>query len=128
MAVVFPDATFVVVSHLADALDVPVLSRVPTSRPAAFVVIRRVGGVRRNEVTDEPMLVVECWAASDEAAADLAAAARAHVDTMVGQVVENVAVYDVTDVSGPQYLPDSESNQPRYSFTFTAAMRGATLA
>lgn len=126
--VLFPDATLVVVSHLDENLTPPVYSKVPTTRPASFVVVRRVGGVRRNEVTDEPMLTVECWASTDEAAADLAALAFAHIDDMPGQTIEGTPVYRITDVSGPQYLPDPESQQPRYSFTFIAAMRGTRLA
>ena len=126
--VLFPDATYVVVSHLADTLAVPVYSKVPTVRPATFVVVRRVGGVRRNEVTDEPMVTVECWASKDADAADLAALARAYVDGMAGETIEGTAVYRVTDIAGPAYLPDPESDMPRYTFTFQAAMRGVTFA
>ena len=126
--VLFPDATFVVVSHLTDALTVPVYSQVPSSRPASFVVVRRVGGVRRNEVTDEPMLTIECWAMKPEQAADLAATARAHVDAMAGETIEGTAVYRVTDIAGPAFLPDPDSDMPRYSFTVSAAMRGVSFA
>jgi hypothetical protein len=88
------------------------------------VVLRRVGGVRRNEVTDEPMLTVEAWAPTHQEAQDLCALCRALIHSLPGTVQSDVPIYRVTDVSGPQLLPDELSAQPRYTCTLTVALRG----
>lgn len=127
--VVMPDAVDVIVGYLQTTLptygfDVAVRDRVPEERPASFVIVRRVGGVRRNVVTDEPMLVVEAWAQRHQDAADLAELCRALMHSLPGTVQDGVACYRTTDVSGPQLLPDGLSSQPRYSLTIQVAMRG----
>ena len=124
-AIVFPDATLVAITKLRAALTpTPVHARIPTTRPAAFVLVQRVGGVRRNLVVDDALLTVEAWAATGAAAHDLAQAARAHLHAMVGDVIAGVAVYRVDEAAGPQWLPDPESLQARYTFTTTVAVRG----
>jgi hypothetical protein len=130
--VVMPDATDVVVSYLQGILPAygeacPVRAKVPTTRPAKFVVVRRVGGVRRNVVTDEPMMVVESWAQSDQDAIDLAELCRGLIHSLPGSVVDGVPIYRVTDVSGTQFLPDDLSAQPRYTMTIQVAMRGVPV-
>lgn len=124
--VVFPDATAVTVTHLAGELEVPVVSKVPNPRPDTFVRVRRVGGPRRDLVTDQAQLTVEAWAATDADAADLAQLARAHIHNMRGQVISGVACYRVTEMAGPANLPDPTTDHARYSLTIAVAMRGAT--
>ena len=124
-AIVFPDAVELVCDHLRIQLaPTPVVSRVPTTRPAAFVKVTRVGGVRRNLVTDEPTLTIEAWAATEQAAHDLSQLARAHVYAMPG----DGDVYRVTEFSGPALLPDPLSDQPRFSFTVAVATGFASTA
>ena len=119
--IVFPDAVELVCDHLRTLLaPTPVVSRVPTTRPATFVRVQRVGGVRRNLVTDEPTLTVEAWAATEQAAQDLSQLARAHIYAMPG----GGDVYRVTEIGGPVLLPDPLSDQPRYSFTVAVATVG----
>ena len=119
--IVFPDAVQLVCDHLRAALTpTPVVSRVPTTRPASFVRVRRVGGVRRNLVTDEPTLTVEAWAASEQAAHDLSQLARAHIYAMPG----GGDVYRVTEFAGPALLPDPLSDQSRFTFTVSVATVG----
>jgi hypothetical protein len=130
--VVMPDAVYVLGAFLQSELPdygwtVPVRDRVPETRPSRLVVVRRVGGVRRNEVTDEPMVTVEAWAPTHQEAQDLCALSRALIHALPGTVQSSVPVYRVTDVAGPQLLPDPLSNHPRYSCTLTVAMRGATV-
>jgi hypothetical protein len=123
--IVFPDSTLVAVTHLRTELaPTPVHASIPMTRPAAFVHVRRLGGVRRNLVVDEALLAVEAWAGTAEAAHDLAQAARAHLHAMVGVTVGSVPVYRVDEAAGPQYLPDPASLQDRYTFTVTVAVRG----
>ncbi len=127
--VLFPDATAVVIGYLSDALasrsvTAPVRSRVPNPRPAPFVLVRRLGGPRRDLVTDAPLIGVECWGASEEAAHDLAALCRALIFDLPGSAVDGVAIYRVTETGGLANLPDPLSDNPRYVFTCEVGMRG----
>jgi hypothetical protein len=127
--IVFPDAVEIVCDHLRSELPdhgytaIQVVSAVPTTRPAMFVRVDRVGGVRRNLVTDEPTLTVETWAATDQAAHDLSQICRALLYAMPG----GGSVYRVTEFSGPARLPDPLSDSPRYSFTAAVAVVGAAV-
>jgi hypothetical protein len=122
--IVFPDAVQLVCDHLRTRLaTIPVGSQVPTDRPATFVRIVRVGGVRRNLVTDEATLTIEAWAATEQAAHDLSQLARAYVHAMLG----GGDVYRVTEFSGPALLPDPLSDLPRYSFTVAIATVGGAV-
>lgn len=125
--VVFPDAEQVVCVALTDAdLGVPVVVEVPNPRPARFVKVLRTGGDRRDLVTDNPLITIETWAATKEAAADLAQLARAHVFAMRGtRPGDLTTVYRIADAGGPVSLPDPATGSPRYTFTCSIAMRGA---
>lgn len=120
--VFFPDAVLVVIEYLRPVLGVPVVSRVPEKRPAQFVRIERLGGMRSTLVTDRPRIDVECWSDSEENAEALCSLARAHVLAMAGTRGETT-VYNVQEVSGPMWLPDSVSGQPRYSFAVEFSTR-----
>ncbi len=124
--VVFPDATAAVTSRLGDVLAVPTDARVPKPRPDEFIVVRRVGGPRRDIVTDEATLTIEAWAQDEAAAHDLAQLARAHVHAMAGTTEGDVRVYRVGEFAGPASLPDPDSSQSRYTLTVTVAVRGVT--
>lgn len=122
--IVFPDAVALVCDHLRTRLSpTPVVARVPATRPAAFIRIQRVGGVRRSLVADEATLTVESWAATEQAAHDLSQLARAHIHAMPG----GGDVYRVTEFSGPALLPDPLSDQPRYSLTVAVVTVGAAV-
>jgi hypothetical protein len=117
---VFPDATKALCTLFNQELTPPCVPRVPNPRPSIFLVVRRVGGPRRNLVTDEPMVAVEAWADSDENAHDLIQQARAVLHAAIG----TAGIYRVTEISGPGNLPDPVSDQPRYTQTFQVALRG----
>jgi hypothetical protein len=124
--VVFPDAAAVVTTYLTDALTVHVGTLIPKPRPTSFVYVRRVGGTARDVVIDDATLAVECWAATQAAAHDLAQTARAELHALAGDVVDGVTVFRVIDIAGPADLPDPVSDQARYTFTVAVAVRGAT--
>lgn len=127
-AVLYPDAVGVVISWLTTQMEPNLLvPRVPNPRPSRMILVRRVGGPRLNQVADNATLAVEAWDQTEEDAHDLAAEARAYLFALRGETVGGVACYVVTDVAGPQLLPDPESDQPRYTFTAQVAMRGAAL-
>lgn len=129
--IVFPDAVDVVRRYLREALvargvDVPVVTRVPSSRPPAFVRIERVGGSCIDRVTDRPRLDVECWGPDEGAVADLVKVARALVFAIPGW--RGAVAYDVDDVGGPNTSPDSISGQECSSFAVEVSLRGRSLA
>lgn len=127
--VAFPDVVEVLVGWLRDelelyALGATVVARIPNPRPARMVFVRRIGGVRRDIVTDEPTLTVEAWAPTDADAYDLCQAARTIVHDARGRVLSGVRVARVTELAGPASLPDPDSDLPRYTVTVTVAVRG----
>lgn len=128
LPVEFPDAVALVLDYLRDQLDdIVCVSQIPNPRPDTFLLVRRAGGVRLNVVADNPMLTVEAWAATPEAAHDLLAEARGRVHAMRGQAFDGVAVYRVTEIGGPAHLPDPTSEQPRYTMTVQVAVRGTAM-
>lgn len=126
-AVQFPDAVLTVIEYLRSALSPTlVYSRVPTPLPSTFIRIDRLGGLRNSLVTDRPRLDIECWGPTEKAAADLMSLARAHVGAMAG-THGNTTVYNVVEVTGPQWLPDSATGHPRYAFAVEFSARGRAL-
>jgi len=125
--IVFGDIVATIVTHLDTLLSVPVNNRVPNPRPAAFVLVSRVGGTRETMVSDAPMLTVEAWAQTPEAAHDLIQAARAHIYAMTYGQFAGVQIYRVTEAGGPAALPDPLSDQPRYSMTVQVSYRGQVI-
>lgn len=118
----FPDAQLVVIDYLRPLLDpVPVMVRVPTSRPSRFVTLRRVGGLA-DGVVDRPRIDLFGWAQSDEDAHDLVMVLRRHVAAMPG-VREGAVVVRCEEFAGPHTAPD-ESGQPRWLVTFEITLRG----
>ena len=107
----FPDAVLVVVDYLRSVVPPGTLvySRVPETRPAEFIRVERLGGLRNTLVTDRPRIDVECWSGTEEDAEALMSKTRAFV-------------------SGPQWLPDSVSGQPRYSFAVEFSVRGTEMS
>jgi hypothetical protein len=123
----FPDSVAAVISIVDAAVAEPVRSQVPNPRPAAFVLVRRVGGVRRNLVVDEATISVEAWAATEQAAHDLAQSARAAIHAAQGTVVSGAGtLYRSDEIGGPAWDPDDESDQARYSFSVSVAFRGTS--
>ncbi|HJA28464.1 MAG TPA: DUF3168 domain-containing protein [Candidatus Olsenella pullicola] len=93
---------------------------VPRKRPAAFVVVERVGGPRGEGGTFAAMLDIQCWAAARSAAASLAGAvedAMADIPASVG----SVAGSDLTSTFRDR---DLESGTPRYHVVCTIYCNG----
>lgn len=114
-----PDIVGSVITYLNAALTPPVSSKVTNPRPSEFVTVRRTGGPLATRVSDQPQLTIECWAASDIRAYDLANEVRALLRAMADGTVRatNTVVYRYTEFSGPAYLPDSNSEQDRVTWT-----------
>ena len=122
--VLFVDAQAAAVSILDAALTQPVRTRVPNPRPAEFVRVERLGGTRRNVVTDEALISVEAWAATEQDAHDLAQLARGWLHAAQGSTVAGFGtVYRVDELGGPAHSPDPESGQERFTFSVQLALR-----
>lgn len=127
--VLFPDAEAVVATAVraqlvADGQAAPVGTRVPSPRPASFVVVIRTGGVSPDIVTDGAQLSLEGWAGTASGARALCERVRATVKAMRGGVFSGVPIYAVQEVAGPANLPDPESSHERYTCTLIVRMRG----
>lgn len=126
--VAFPDAVLLAIEYLRVNLPgVNVYGRIPAGRATdfpEFIRVERIGGLRNTVVTDRPRLDIECWSDSEENAEALMVRARAYVLAMAGRA----PVYNVQEVSGPMWLPDSSSGQPRYSFAVELSTRGQEMS
>lgn len=125
--IIFPDVEALLVRVLPALVGVPVATRVPTPRPASFVRVKRVGGPRRDYVTEEPLVVVECWAETEPDASDLGRRAQAHVFALGQTDSAGDYVRAVREVGGLQAFPDPVSKSPRYQFTVQLQTRGVPL-
>ena len=118
----FPSAEKLLVATLKPILGMPVVTKVPNPRPGTFVRLKKVGGTRRDIVTDSPMVVVECWAPTGPEADDLSQLVRGHIFALAPDTVRKVR-----EIAGPQDFPDPISEHPRYQFTVQLYTRGTAL-
>jgi len=102
---------------------VDVVNRIPNPRPAVFVRVLGVGGVRRDQVTDIPTLAVEAWGSLRTGAADLAQQVRAIIHSLEGGTFTGFTVQGVEEFAGPADLPDPLSDQFRYTATYAVTIR-----
>lgn len=125
----FPDviavtATYLRAELIARSRPVPVVSRVPSVRPAEFVRLRRLGGPRRDIVTDLAQVAVECWSGSPVTADSLAQLCRGLLWEMGPGTHSGAVIFRVRELGGPADLPDPTSNQDRSTFSVQIALRG----
>ena len=99
--------------------DVPVVLRVPPVRPAKFVRLYRIGGVRINPAQERALLNIEAWGTGDLDAFNLAAEVWSDLDDAGGQeVAPGVWVDESGDgLASPVENSDPETGQARYQFT-----------
>lgn len=127
-AVIFPDVEALLVAYLTPLLGgVEVGTQIPNPRPDTFVRVTRVGGARRDRITDQPLVVVQAWATDEAAAQNLGARAQAHVFALEQTSVGDSYVRAVREVGGFQAVPDPLSGTPRYQFTAQLDTRGVAL-
>lgn len=131
--IVFADSVALAISHLSDQLplygwpNIPVRKNIPNPRPESFVRLFRSGGMSRDVVVDEATVVVECWGATDEDAADLTSVVRGLLVAMTGTVVDETQCYRVRELSGPVDLPDGLSDHVRMTWMVSVESRGLEL-
>lgn len=103
---------------------IPARTRVPNPRPAEFIVVRRVGGVQRDLVTDVPVIQVEVWAATESRASRISAIIQGLMNWFTE--IDGYPVGLETVVTGPSRFPDG-SEQERYVASYSIAVRGREL-
>jgi hypothetical protein len=116
----FADSEAIVRTFLDDALDVPVVTKVPKSRPGEFVRVWRTGGAASSRVLDRPIITVQAWAANSARASDLASRCR---DLLLGGYTGMRLVRYSQEVSGLYYDPDPDSGIDRYTFAHQLNVR-----
>ena len=105
------------VAHHNALLPEPVSTRVPATRPPAFVKLTRAGGggLRQLVLTNSSVLY-ECWGSTDALAWDLAARTWSQVAALPDATLNGVYVNEVVSLQDPVNFPDSASGSPRYQF------------
>lgn len=126
--IAFPDAEGIAVTYLKSALTgTTVSTKIPNPRPAKLVRVTRVGGRRRDLITDSANLTFECWDTTTVAAFALCRLVRAHINAIEGTEVNGEWVYRVTEIGGPAFFPDPDTDYPRYQFTVALDLRGGAI-
>lgn len=128
--IVFPDSEELfrvwIAQKVSEVLGdtIPASTKVPAIRPPEFLVVRRIGGSRRDIVTDVPVIQIEAWATRESRASRIANVAQA----LMGAAVEvggfSVGLED--EVVGPVSFPDG-SQQARYTASYAMAIRGEEI-
>ena len=114
-----PQIEQALVAYLTPIVGVPVSTRVPATRPPAFVRVTRAGGSRRNIVQSDPRVLVECWGSTDGAAWTLTETAYHALDVLNDNgELPRVSLNRVT-LTEPVNYPDEASGSPRYQFIAT---------
>lgn len=129
--ITFPDVLAVLVGPLRTALAgaADLATDVPPTRAiegAPLVVLRRVGGARRNLVAEDATLTVEGYATEPELAYDICQLAVAHLHALRATTIAGVSIWRVDDIARPAFLVDPETEQPRYTATVSVTVRGTS--
>lgn len=110
----WPVPTELVTAYLLGQTDIPVRWAVPSPRPNACIIVRAVGTAERSEWSEVVVMDIEVWSGrpgdSPRGAAALVQDVREWLIQAPGTVEQ---IVDVTCGSA-QFLPDPESNAPRY--------------
>lgn len=104
----------------------------PNPTVGRIVTVRWNGGLRADLVTDAPWLSVECFADTDEQAADLARWTWARLFAMRGEVIDSVQCYGVSALGAPSDFPSVEPgtgvSTPRFVMSVQALFRSHAAA
>lgn len=93
-------------------------SIVPESAPDSFVTIERTGGYVE-DMLDHPTIAVQCWAATDADAEDMALELRNRLLTDP----RPLGVSSIRIESGPYRFYDETTRCPRYQLTLDVTCR-----
>lgn len=132
---VAPDVETLVVQYLTAELasrspwtTTKAYTKVPRTRPTAFVKVLRIGGVR-SQFIDTPTLALESWADNAITASNLAQMVRGLMFAIDRVTFHSVTYqfYKPQEFSGPSNLPDPDSAMERYTETFSVGVRATAV-
>lgn len=115
--ITFPNVEAQVRDYLTPLLDVTVERIAPERLPPVFVRVVLNGTTRRDLITAEAMVTLECWAPTDAEAEALSR--RVYGALCAMDLPDGTYVPDGEDgwAGGPYPSPDPESGTPRYVMT-----------
>lgn len=127
----FPDAELIVGRYLRDKLGTTasvVLTLAPDQVFTPPVVrVNRIGGNWRvHNVLDEPMIDIDVWGETAEAAKSVIHSARTQCAALRGLHYLGAAVTHVYEVAGPGRRPEDDSALTRWGFTIGLLLHPVT--
>lgn len=97
---------------------------VPSPMTFPLVRVSRVGGDTRDVAYDSPLLLFECWANDMKTAIEFASSVRGLVHAWARLSDDVTAVRSAGDLS---FLPDPDTNKPRYQFAVQADVKMSAI-
>lgn len=97
---------------------------VPSPMTFPLVRVSRVGGNARDVAYDSPLLLFECWASDMKSAIEFASFVRGLVQAWARLSDEVTAVRGAGDLV---FLPDPDTNKPRYQFAVQVDMKMSAI-
>lgn len=126
--ILFPDAEAlislgleVMLPEILPGAMPPIKQNVPNPRPPEFLIVRRIGGPRRDLVTDLPTMLIEGWAKTPSRALQITQAARSILYWFTD--INGHSLWVDGEFGGPTNYPDELSGTPRYTSTYSVAIR-----
>lgn len=101
--------------------SVPVVTVLPKTLPSRFVQVMLDGGSRRNHVTDSAVITIRSWGSNKVDSRALAGLAYAGL--LAWPTESSSPVRRTVSIGGPAWLPDPETNRPRYQATVSLDLR-----
>lgn len=118
----FPDVEEMLLNFFPSYTDATIVTTVPKPRPSRFVRLWRNGGAAANRILDRPMVTIEGWSTDSVDAHEITAACRM---ALLEHSSLLPLVRGVDEITGPYWIPDPESETPRYRFTMQLTVRAA---
>lgn len=126
-AITFGNVEAATVQWLASVVGVPVHRVLPDDLDDEFVRVMLTGSRRRNLVTEDAQVTLECWARSDAAAEALARTTYGWMCAMDQPDGTHVPQGEDGWVGGPYAQPDPVTSRPRYVMTAVVRHSAITL-
>lgn len=127
-AVVYGNLTAALIVYLLPVLNgTTTYAAVPKERPKRFVQLTPSGGSDISVVHDRALMMVDSWGPSILEAQELAQLVRAHLGAILNDRVNGVLIYRARPIGGIVYVPDPESDTPRYRQNWEFVTRGEPI-
>lgn len=125
--VVFPDAEIALLDYLRSVMPSLVCDvEIPQSYRAndgVFVCIRRMGGQANYPVSDYPMYDIEAYGPTRDAASDALGLVLAHLAVARRLPPVTGAFGRLAIITGPQYVEDPTTKEPRWQSLVSLPLR-----